>query len=153
MAVYKCAADGCYNQVDERGALCAEHTGVEYVSVEDYVRLARLLSAAELRDYIGVEVHDNGIREWGRKIDKPHQNVSRNLSKAREKLDHYTMTDIDKIRRVFREEDFSADWETFREEAKEKHRAMGGMGDEEDAARIIVAEYLEEDKRMFPPRE
>ena len=63
------------------------------------------------------------------------------------------MTDIDKIRRVFREEDFSADWETFRDEAKEKHEAMGGIADEWLAAKIIVAEYLEDDRRMSPPED
>ena len=54
---------------------------------DDYARLARTLSPAELRDYIGVEVHDNGVREWAREIDKPHQNVSRHLRSAREKLE------------------------------------------------------------------
>lgn len=86
MTVYKCAADGCYNQVGERGARCDQHTGVEYVSAEDYARLAQLLSPAELRDYIGVEVHGNGVREWARKVEKPHQNVSRNHRSARETL-------------------------------------------------------------------
>ena len=87
MSVYKCVADGCYAQVDERGARCDQHTGVEFVSAEDYARLARLLSPAELRDYIGVVVLGYGVREWARKIDKPHQNVSRHLRSAREKLD------------------------------------------------------------------
>lgn len=53
----------------------------------EYARLARVLSSAELRDYIGVEVLDNGVREWGREIDKPPQNVSRHLRSAREKLE------------------------------------------------------------------
>lgn len=57
---------------------------------DEYARLARFLSPAELRDYIGVEVLGNGVREWGRKINKPHQNVSRNLRSARSKLEDAT---------------------------------------------------------------
>ena len=57
------------------------------LSDDEYTQLAETLSPAELRDYIGVEVVGNGIREWARKIDKPHQNVSRNQRSAREKLE------------------------------------------------------------------
>ena len=33
MTVHKCAADGCYAQVDERGAECGEHDAPEYPQV------------------------------------------------------------------------------------------------------------------------
>ena len=60
--------------------------------------------------------------------------------------------DIDKIRRVYDEaceQGFHAYWEDFVEEAKEKHEAMGGMADEEAAAKLIVAEYRSDDKPLF----
>ena len=60
------------------------------LSDDEYTQLAGALSAAELRDYIGVEILGNGVREWAREIGKPHQNVSRHLRSAREKLEDST---------------------------------------------------------------
>lgn len=57
------------------------------ISDDEYARLARELSSAELRDYIGVGLLGHGVREWAREIEKPHQNVSRHLRSAREKLE------------------------------------------------------------------
>lgn len=91
MSVYKCSADGCYNQVEERGARCNEHSIDEFVSPEEYAQLASVLSGAELRDYIGVEVLGYGVREWAQQISTgeravSHPSVSRQLRSAREKL-------------------------------------------------------------------
>ena len=65
--------------------------------------------------------------------------------------------DIEKIRNVYenatKEKGLYAEWDVFVEEAKEKHEAMGGMADEDTAARLIVAEYLEDSERLFAPSE
>lgn len=52
----------------------------------EYVRLAEMLSGAELRDYIGVEVMGYGVREWANEIGIAHQNITPRLRSAREKL-------------------------------------------------------------------
>lgn len=57
------------------------------LSDEEYSHLARHLSAAELRDYIGVEVLGYGVREWADMIGIAHQNISPRLREAREKLE------------------------------------------------------------------
>lgn len=107
--VYKCAADDCYAQVDERGGRCDEHSIVEHISPEEYAHLAGILSGAELRDWIGVEVLGYGVREWARKISTgdrtvSHPSVSRQLRTAREKLAEEECEDnrvhIDDLRRL-----------------------------------------------------
>lgn len=54
---------------------------------DEYAHLAEVLSSAELRDYIGVEVLGYGVREWAGEIGIAHQNISPRLRSAREKLD------------------------------------------------------------------
>lgn len=61
------------------------------IDEDEYVRLASVLSGAELRDWIGVEVLGYGVREWAQEISTDehtvsHSSVSRQLRSAREKL-------------------------------------------------------------------
>lgn len=57
------------------------------IDEETYIELAEKLSAAELRDYIGVEVLGYGVREWAEMIGIAHQNISPRLRDARIKLE------------------------------------------------------------------
>lgn len=61
---------------------------------DEYTRLATILSGAELRDYIAVEIFGYGVREWAREISSgdrtvSHPSVSRQLRSAREKLERH----------------------------------------------------------------
>lgn len=57
------------------------------IDEDRYIELANSLSAAELRDYIGVELLGYGVREWSREIGIAHQNITPRLRNAREKLE------------------------------------------------------------------
>jgi DNA-directed RNA polymerase specialized sigma24 family protein len=56
------------------------------IDKDEYTELAGQLSAAELRDYIGVEILGYGVREWAAKVGIAHQNISPRLRKARAKI-------------------------------------------------------------------
>ena len=57
------------------------------IDQQQYAELAGRLTAAELRDYLGVEILGYGVREWAGEIGIAHQNISPRLRSAREKLE------------------------------------------------------------------